>query len=571
MKKLYQLFDFRHWSIRYKLLASFLIIILVFAAAVLISYLQIAAIFGKVKEMEQANASLIKVHKINDAGRDLYIHVADIIIGGTEADIDKYNQTSRQLNELTAELKTDLANTREVQLLEAIAKQQIRMESGFKGVVAAWRLRDQEGMRRWNIEMTTVRNNIINLTSQLTQEIQAIQANAARDLQRHLDHIVQQMMIAILAALVLAIATALVSGHFMRTPVAKLAAYSRQIAAGNLIGEPLYHKDKDEIGQLVQAFNEMRNSLRGLIHSGIETSQQVAAASQELAASAGQMEEAAGQVAESVQEIARGAQEQAVNAQSVAQATERLLQKVRAVHAGSEEMNAGADTVYKVTVAGNETIRAAETQMSAISNQVSSISVLVENLGRRTRDVEEIVELITGVADQTNLLALNAAIEAARAGEHGRGFAVVAEEVRKLAEQSAQAAGRIIDTIKEIRIETGKAMQAMNEGTKEVVQGSELLRKTSGAFAQIRESMGHLGEGAQKLVGLAREMELTSHEVGGQVQNIAAVTEEATAGTEEVSAAVEEQRQLVKEIAASAAKLSEMAEETVRVSGKFQI
>ncbi|MBS3975321.1 MAG: HAMP domain-containing protein [Syntrophomonadaceae bacterium] len=571
MKKLYQLFDFRHWSIRYKLLASFLIIILVFAAAVLISYLQIAAIFGKVKEMEQANASLIKVHKINDAGRDLYIHVADIIIGGTEADIDKYNQTSRQLNELTAELKTDLANTREVQLLEAIAKQQIRMESGFKGVVAAWRLRDQEGMRRWNIEMTTVRNNIINLTSQLTQEIQAIQANAARDLQRHLDHIVQQMMIAILAALVLAIATALVSGHFMRTPVAKLAAYSRQIAAGNLIGEPLYHKDKDEIGQLVQAFNEMRNSLRGLIHSGIETSQQVAAASQELAASAGQMEEAAGQVAESVQEIARGAQEQAVNAQSVAQATERLLQKVRAVHAGSEEMNAGADTVYKVTVAGNETIRAAETQMSAISNQVSSISVLVENLGRRTRDVEEIVELITGVADQTNLLALNAAIEAARAGEHGRGFAVVAEEVRKLAEQSAQAAGRIIDTIKEIRIETAKAMQAMQEGTKEVEQGSELLRKTSGAFAQIRESMGHLGEGAQKLVGLAREMELTSHEVGGQVQNIAAVTEEATAGTEEVSAAVEEQRQLVKEIAASAAKLSEMAEETVRVSGKFQI
>ncbi|MEW6663103.1 MAG: methyl-accepting chemotaxis protein [Bacillota bacterium] len=571
MKKLYQLLTFRHWSIRYKLLASFLLVILVFVAAVFASYLQISAISSNVESIESANASLVKVHKVADLGRDLYIHVADIIISGSETDIEKFHQTNRRLSELIMDLKEELASPLAVQLLNAVSLQQSRMETGFNGVVASWRQQDREALRRWDIEMTTVRTNIISLTSQLVEDIQSRQAQAIKDLQKALHHIVQQMIMGIVGALALAGGIALVSGHFMRTPLARLVGYSRQMAAGNLIGDPLYHKDRDEIGQLVEAFNEMRKSLRGLIQSGIETSQQVAAASQELAASAGQMEEAAGQVAESVQEIARGAQEQAVNAQSVAQSMEKLLQRVKAVHASSEEMKAGVETVFKVTTAGDEAIHAAEAQMAAISTQVGSISILVDNLGRRSRDVEQIVELITGIADQTNLLALNAAIEAARAGEHGRGFAVVAEEVRKLAEQSAQAAGRIIDTIKEMRSETDKAMRAMGEGTKEVEQGSDLLRKTSGAFAQIRESIGLLGEGAQKMVSLAREMELTGQEVGAQVQNIAAVTEEATAGAEEVSAAVEQQRLSVKEIAASAAKLSDMAEETVKVSGKFQI
>ena len=85
-------------------------------------------------------------------------------------------------------------------------------------------------------------------------------------------------------------------------------------------------------------------------------------------------------------------------------------------------------------------------------------------LGDRSQEVGQIVDTISGIAGQTNLLALNAAIEAARAGEQGRGFAVVAEEVRKLAEQSQEAAKHIADLISHIQADTEDAVQAMQEG-----------------------------------------------------------------------------------------------------------
>src|SRR5690606_5043998 len=112
--------------------------------------------------------------------------------------------------------------------------------------------------------------------------------------------------------------------------------------------------------------------------------------------------------------------------------------------------------------------------MARISQAVADAAQRVQELGQQSQRIGEIVQLISDIADQTNLLALNAAIEAARAGEHGRGFAVVAEEVRKLAERSAESTREIAALVENIQLGVTEAVAAVQAGTQEAEVGSRL-------------------------------------------------------------------------------------------------
>ena len=169
------------------------------------------------------------------------------------------------------------------------------------------------------------------------------------------------------------------------------------------------------------------------------------------------------------------------------------------------------------------------------------------------------------------MLALNAAIEAARAGEQGRGFAVVAEEVRKLAEQSQDAAKKIAGLISEIQMDTEKAVTAMQTGTKEVKTGAEVVNIAGGAFREI----------ALLIVGVANQVEVSSQAMDKMVQEnrrIVAVSETITkissksAGeAESVSAATEEQLASMQEISSSSQALAQLAQELQQEVGKFKL
>ena len=159
------------------------------------------------------------------------------------------------------------------------------------------------------------------------------------------------------------------------------------------------------------------------------------------------------------------------------------------------------------------------------------------------------MDTIAGIAGQTNLLALNAAIEAARAGEQGRGFAVVAEEVRKLAEQSQEAAKKIAALISEIQGDTNKAVIAMEEGTREVKLGAEVVDASGRAFLEITtlvtQVSGQIGEisaaikqmaaGSRQIVGSVNQMDDLSKKTSGEAQTVAAATEEQSASMEEIA------------------------------------
>lgn len=353
-------------------------------------------------------------------------------------------------------------------------------------------------------------------------------------------------------------------------PLNKFAGYMSHLAQGDLTQE-VDIDSKDEIGNMAREFNAALSKIRELLKQVKDTVGEVLSSSQSLAASSGETGRTAQQVASTVEELARGAEEQAKSANIAGRAVNEMSDIIEEMGRKLQAMVDDSSKASGAATTGANLVKDAVTQMDSIRNTVDGSALVVKGLGDRSREIGQIVDVITTIADQTNLLALNAAIEAARAGEQGRGFAVVAEEVRKLAEQSRQAAEQISGLIREIQSETAKAVNAMESGTKEVAAGSSVIGDTGTAFEEIAQAVQTVVDQINAVSASANRMTQSSSEVVTAVENIANITEESAASTEEVSASAEEQTAAVQEIASAADSLARLSDELGREVSRFKL
>jgi len=354
-------------------------------------------------------------------------------------------------------------------------------------------------------------------------------------------------------------------------PIRDLEAAADRIADGDISIGKLGITSNDEIGRLGLAFEKMTLNLRALIKKVSASTDQVAASSEELTASAEQSAQAANQVAIAISEVATGAEKQLKAVDDTASVVGQMSTGVKQIAAN---VNTAAGTSAKSAVAaqeGSKAVGKAVTQMGQIEQTVTRSAQVVSKLGERSKEIGAIVDTISGIAGQTNLLALNAAIEAARAGEQGRGFAVVAEEVRKLAEQSQDAAKQIAGLIGEIRQDTDSAVMAMNEGTKEVRIGAEVVNDAGEAFREIYGSINEVSIQMQEISAAIQQLASGSQQIVSSVREIDVISKEAVSQSQMVSAATEEQSATMEEIAASSQALAKMAEELTQVVSTFKV
>lgn len=353
-------------------------------------------------------------------------------------------------------------------------------------------------------------------------------------------------------------------------PIIEVTKAVKEAANGDLTVQTTVTSE-DEIGQLAAAANAMTTNLRNLVQEVQTNSQQVAASSEELTACADQAAQASNQVAVAVTEVAKGTEKQleAVNDSSavVEQMSSNLQHVANDINGVSEGMGKAAQSAQ----AGVKSAQIAIRQMQKIEKTVSTSAQVVAKLGERSKEIGQIMDTISNIAGQTNLLALNAAIEAARAGEQGRGFAVVADEVRKLAEQSQEAAKEIAPLIDEIQSETEQAVASMYEGTREVKVGTEVVNDAGIAFQEIASMSEQTAEMMKGILSEIQQVTSGSQKIVDSVREIERLSTVAAGEAQTVSGATEEQLASMEEIASSSQNLAQMAQELQEGVSKFRI
>jgi methyl-accepting chemotaxis protein len=289
----------------------------------------------------------------------------------------------------------------------------------------------------------------------------------------------------------------------------EVATVVNTMAAGDFSQQP---SGQPGSGSLLANAYQMQSKLRDMITEVKNQSSQVGDMAHSLAASAGQIAENVNHESDAVSSMAAAIEELSVSTTHISDQGTNAKRIANDSRGNAEE---GAKVVNKTVVGLIETAR-----------EIEAASAEVSRLGEDASRISEVVKVIKEIADQTNLLALNAAIEAARAGEQGRGFAVVADEVRKLAERTANATNEINQMSSKIAEVANNALSGMDNVVKTTRQGVGDAETAQASIKNIQTSFGEVSGVIDEIAPALEEQNAAATELAKSTERVAQMSEE---------------------------------------------
>ncbi|WP_153733306.1 methyl-accepting chemotaxis protein [Sporosarcina obsidiansis] len=354
-------------------------------------------------------------------------------------------------------------------------------------------------------------------------------------------------------------------------PVSMMTAAIKQLATGHLDISPVLIRNRDEIGEMAHALNDMTQDLRQTISIVRKSAAEVALHAEELAVHSGESLVTAHTVSKTTEQNRLDSELQLATVEQSTLAMHQMIAHIERILKDHDEMLTSSRAVSGMVAEGGALMNSFTRHMGQIDEAIEHSSMVIHQLAKDSKKIGNVSALITSIAEQTNLLALNAAIEAARAGKHGSGFAVVAEEVRNLAEQSKQSANEIGMMIDFMIEQIDKTVSSTKQGTLLVHEGLVITQQTDHVFEQIEQATLEMNHKFNTVSQSIHEIQLSTTEVSKGITSVQELAIQTSTKAQGISAATEEQLGTNEHITKSAQDLMELSEQLQRDMGRFII
>lgn len=321
--------------------------------------------------------------------------------------------------------------------------------------------------------------------------------------------------------------------HSITQTLGEAVSLAESIAQGDL-RRSVPQAANDEAGRMLQAMSRMQDSLRDMVTNTQQNAHSLLRSSDGLS--------------DSARKTASATEAQSESAAGMAASVEQLTVSIDQVKDHALDAHRFAIQSGEQSQAGGEVVHSAAREISRIAEAVNNAAHTIRALEGYSGEITTIVKVIRDIADQTNLLALNAAIEAARAGEQGRGFAVVADEVRKLAERTANSTQQIAAMIDKVQDGARQAASEMESGVERVKDGVKLAHEAGDSITIIQEAAEKVAESVDDIVSALNEQAIASQEIAKGVESIAQLSEKNSAEVRKTAGASEQLQALAAEL-----------------------
>lgn len=353
-------------------------------------------------------------------------------------------------------------------------------------------------------------------------------------------------------------------------PLQRLEEAAIEVAEGNIGVDIELPRSEDEIHSVAVAFQQMVNNLREVVGEIEANFEQTASMIQGLSMSTEMASEQSEVVSQTIAEISSGAESSASAIQMTAEAVEDIRLLATEVNERASETSVASTTMLTELDTMKNMFAELVQGIRGMSTRSEELLQTIRQLDTNATEISDIVQLVGNIAKQTNLLALNASIEAARAGEHGRGFAVVAEEVRTLADESAQAVQSISALVTNIQSDVSQVVIEIEGQVQLAAKETETATSTSKNVETMTVTVNEMANAIVDISQYASRQLENIQTTAHQSQEVAAIAEETSAGAEEVRATTEEQTQAIEQIDETANALQQQSQKLYEVIRHFE-
>ena len=457
---------------------------------------------------------------------------------------------------LIVDLSTDLANVVEVRPGEYYKQPDLWMEAYDKVMStkkANMTVVYEDLLGTWVTILEPIKDGEGNIVAIVAADVDASIVPSTKE-----KFIIQGLMFICISVLIATVIQFLIVRNAL-APLRDLREGLRRVGEGDL--NIKLEERSDDIGIINSYFNNTIEKFKGIIDKVKQTAEQVSSSSQELSVSTKENSMAVQEIVSSMVELRAGAQLQETSVPQYLGIVYEVEDKMEEITNAAKQMEKVSEGIEHHSVKGNGVTKQAINQMNIIQNAVQDLSSIIYSLEVRSKEISDIVTVITSISNQTNSLALHATIEASRAEETGEGFAVVADEVRKLAEQMEASAKDIANLIGETQAGTEEAVVSIRKASKEVESGMKLVEINGAFFEEISKS-------AQSVTNQVRVVSSNSSDILQNSQNIVRVVNELsliantyTNSSSNVEESMKEQEMSVQDIAELASSLSWLSQE----------